>query len=106
VIEFYCFWNHSAFKNNNFQTKRTDSVDEITLKLSKHAVFCLKIVTFAAERLLNRRFNVYINQNYDEYGNSNQGNTHALRHGRVLPPGRTLFQWFAIFITFKKQLLQ
>ena len=34
-------------------------MDEITLKLSKHAVFCLKIVTFAAERLLNRRFNMY-----------------------------------------------
>ena len=34
-------------------------MDEITLKLSKHAVFCLKIVTFAAEGLLKRRFNMY-----------------------------------------------
>ena len=34
-------------------------MDEITLKLSKHADFCLKIVTFAAKRLLNRRFNMY-----------------------------------------------
>ena len=52
-------------------------MDEITLKLSKHAVFCLKIVTFAAERLLNRRFNIEFEHSARHFSKENTEFEHS-----------------------------